>query len=262
MERYYSIGEIAKILNISTSKLRYYDKNRIISPEIRKENGYRYYSEKQIILLKKIMLATKSGFHLKEIKLLLSNREVEEKIIRNALERIREEISSLQSFEKSLEGILEKRAKKERDKLSTPIIENLDTIYGLKLMDETKIDEKCFMPEDFLRKIDQYEGNITLNIVEKKFKDLGERRVLGKTYIVLNKEELNKEVVLEGGKYLTLTTNKYFDDKEIKESFTKLLEWVKREKLSIVEDRVFIIFETEILNIRDEIYKIVIKLKD
>lgn len=53
MKNFYSIGEVAKILNISTSKLRYYDKNDIISHEIRKENGYRYYSEKQIVLLKK-----------------------------------------------------------------------------------------------------------------------------------------------------------------------------------------------------------------
>lgn len=262
MERYYSIGEIAKILNISTSKLRYYDKNRIISPEIRKENGYRYYSEKQIILLKKIMLATKSGFHLKEIKLLLSNREVEEKIIRNALERIREEIESLQNFEKSLENILEKRVNKDKEKLSVPIIEELETIYGLKIIDETKIKENCFMPEEFLRKIDEYEGSISLNIVEKKFKDLGERSILGKTYIVLNKKELNKEIVLERGRYITLTTNKYFDDKEIKESFTKLLEWVKREKLSIVEDRVFVIFETELLNIQDEVFKIAVKIKE
>ena len=52
MKNFYSIGEVAKILNISTSKLRYYDKNDIISLEIRKENGYRYYSEKQIVLLK------------------------------------------------------------------------------------------------------------------------------------------------------------------------------------------------------------------
>ena len=57
MRNFYSIGEVAKILNISTSKLRYYDKNDIISLEIRKENGYRYYSEKQIVLLKKISLA-------------------------------------------------------------------------------------------------------------------------------------------------------------------------------------------------------------
>lgn len=57
MKNFYSISEVAKILNISTSKLRYYDKNDIISLEIRKENGYRYYSEKQIVLLKKISLA-------------------------------------------------------------------------------------------------------------------------------------------------------------------------------------------------------------
>lgn len=53
MKNFYSIGEVAKILNISTSKLRYYDKNDIISPEIRKENGYRYYSGKTNSFIKK-----------------------------------------------------------------------------------------------------------------------------------------------------------------------------------------------------------------
>ena len=44
------------------------------------------------------------------------------------------------------------------------------------------------MPEEFLRKIDEYEENIRLNIVKKDFKDLGNKEITGKIYVVLDQK--------------------------------------------------------------------------
>ena len=45
----YTVGEIAKICNISASQLRYYDNIGVIKPSYRNpNNGYRYYTEEQI----------------------------------------------------------------------------------------------------------------------------------------------------------------------------------------------------------------------
>ena len=38
-----SIGEVARLFNISKDTLRYYDKIGILKPEVNKENGYRFY---------------------------------------------------------------------------------------------------------------------------------------------------------------------------------------------------------------------------
>ena len=208
MKNFYSIGEVAKILNISTSKLRYYDKNDIISPEIRKENGYRYYSEKQIVLLKKISLA------------------------------------------------------KRREKFFyTPRIEYFDNIYRTKIIDEIKVSEECFMLEEFLRKIDEYEENIRLNIVKKDFKDLGNKEITGKIYVVLDQKNNEEEIVINSGDYATISSIGHFDGEEGRKVLLELLSWIKENKILILDEKVYILFETEIINIKENVYKLAIRVK-
>lgn len=64
-----SIGEFSKICEVSTKTLRYYDEIGLIHPdEINPENGYRYYSIKQ---LKKMLFINRLKgycFSLEEIK--------------------------------------------------------------------------------------------------------------------------------------------------------------------------------------------------
>lgn len=63
------INEFAKAVGVSASLLRYYDERGILSPvEKNLFSGYRYYSEDQIELCKKIMLLKSAGFSLDEIK--------------------------------------------------------------------------------------------------------------------------------------------------------------------------------------------------
>lgn len=45
----YSIGKFSKITGISIPTLRYYDERRIIIPRVKKENGYRYYEDDQLL---------------------------------------------------------------------------------------------------------------------------------------------------------------------------------------------------------------------
>ncbi|MEK8128749.1 MerR family transcriptional regulator [Paenibacillus filicis] len=71
-----SIGEFSKICGVSTKTLRYYAEIELINPdEINPENGYRYYSIKQ---LKKMLLISRLKsyhFSLDEIKDLLDAEE-------------------------------------------------------------------------------------------------------------------------------------------------------------------------------------------
>ena len=69
----YSIGEIAKIKNISVKTLRYYhDIGLLIPIKINKESGYRYYSSSQLILIDMIQIAKKTNASLKSIKEMIS----------------------------------------------------------------------------------------------------------------------------------------------------------------------------------------------
>lgn len=68
----WTVNQISKLSKISTDSLRYYDKMGIISPK-RKENGYRYYDERDLILLKYTTVMKYAQFSLAEIKLILNS---------------------------------------------------------------------------------------------------------------------------------------------------------------------------------------------
>lgn len=68
----WTVNQISKLSKISTDSLRYYDKIGIVSPK-RGENGYRYYDERDLILLKYITVMKYAQFSLAEIKLILNS---------------------------------------------------------------------------------------------------------------------------------------------------------------------------------------------
>lgn len=64
----YTIGEVAKMLNLSISTLRYYDKEGLLIDLKRDKSGIRTFSDKDIEALKLIECLKKSGLQIKDIK--------------------------------------------------------------------------------------------------------------------------------------------------------------------------------------------------
>ena len=74
MESKFSIGEIAKIHNVSVQTLRHYDKIGLLTPSyINKETGYRYYSSKDFVIIDLIKQCKSMGLSLDEIKDIIHN---------------------------------------------------------------------------------------------------------------------------------------------------------------------------------------------
>lgn len=65
---YMSISEFAKISGVSRKALIFYDKIGLFSPACTAENGYRYYSYKQVSLITVINTMAELGIPLKEIR--------------------------------------------------------------------------------------------------------------------------------------------------------------------------------------------------
>ena len=69
MDNLFSIGELSKYQNISKQTLIFYDKIGLFRPAyVDPNNGYRYYSSKQIDYLDTILIMKKIGFSLTEIR--------------------------------------------------------------------------------------------------------------------------------------------------------------------------------------------------
>jgi DNA-binding transcriptional MerR regulator len=75
-KKLYSIGEIANLLGVSTSSLRFYDEAKIIVPMIRDDNGYRYYTDTQVMELMFILEMRRIDIPLNNIKKMLGEKEL------------------------------------------------------------------------------------------------------------------------------------------------------------------------------------------
>lgn len=77
-EKLYTIGEISKICNIKSSKLRYYDEIGLIRPYfVDEQTGYRYYSTNTILEIPILYYYQMLGFSLKEIRLMLERGDLD-----------------------------------------------------------------------------------------------------------------------------------------------------------------------------------------
>ncbi|PEH11084.1 transcriptional regulator, partial [Lactobacillus sp. UMNPBX1] len=70
----YTIGDLAKKLNIITRTIRYYDQKGLVKPSRVSESGYRLYSAKQVKQLKLIIFLKELGFSLKDIQKILEDK--------------------------------------------------------------------------------------------------------------------------------------------------------------------------------------------
>ncbi|MFC6322404.1 MerR family transcriptional regulator [Companilactobacillus baiquanensis] len=67
--RKFSIGEMARICNVSIQTLRYYDKIDLINPAERNpENNYRYYLIQQVFQINIIKYLQYAGLSIEEIR--------------------------------------------------------------------------------------------------------------------------------------------------------------------------------------------------
>lgn len=69
----YFIQQLASLAGVSVRTLHYYDEIGLLTPDHIKSNGYRYYGEKQLLLLQQILFFKELEFPLDEIKRILKS---------------------------------------------------------------------------------------------------------------------------------------------------------------------------------------------
>lgn len=106
MEKYLSIGEVAKLKGVGIKSLRYYDRLGILSPAyINPETGYRYYLPSQLILVDLISFCIRLNIPLKNFHgYVQKDMTIDiEKILSDARRITEEKMQTLQSNMRDLE---------------------------------------------------------------------------------------------------------------------------------------------------------------
>lgn len=98
---FYSIGEVAKMFNLPSSTIRYYDSEGLF-PNLKRESGIRKFSDNDLEGLRVIECLKKSGLEIKDIKLFMQwvsegkkTYPKRQELINKQKERIEEEIRNL-----------------------------------------------------------------------------------------------------------------------------------------------------------------------
>ena len=74
MKQWYA-NELSKLTQVSVRTLHHYDKIGLLKPGLRQSNGYRLYSEKDLLKLQQIIALKFFGFELSQINMLLAKHD-------------------------------------------------------------------------------------------------------------------------------------------------------------------------------------------
>ena len=123
-----TIGEFSNICRVSTKTLRYYAEIGLILPdEINPENGYRYYSIKQLEKMLLINRLKDYCFSLEEIKSIFESEERMDEVLFTALNKKKKEIAvKVQKFEDTLHQIDSGLSNLKKGKSIMSYMENID----------------------------------------------------------------------------------------------------------------------------------------
>lgn len=106
MSEHYTIGELAKIYNISVHTLRFYDKKEVFQPSMKNTaSGYRYYTPDQLYQLDLLLFLRELGFPVSDVKDIM-HRISSRDHLRDALQQqravIEEQIAALEAVRDKL----------------------------------------------------------------------------------------------------------------------------------------------------------------
>jgi len=110
----YTIGKVARLAGVSTDTLRYYEKERLITPASRTAVGYRLYNDEAVRRIRFIKHAQHCGFTLSDIQELVTLKQADnaccEDVRTLAIEkklRIAHKLRTLQAMSRALDNLIQ-----------------------------------------------------------------------------------------------------------------------------------------------------------
>ncbi|MCL2385909.1 MAG: MerR family transcriptional regulator [Defluviitaleaceae bacterium] len=143
MEKYMSVGELAREAGVSVRTVQFYDKSGLLKPASHSEGGNRLYTSKELVILHQIKGLKELGLSLTEIKermVSLDEPSAVLRILEGQKETIAANIQNLQDTLYALE-ILESEIKHSNSidftayaKVLSSVKENRDSLWAFKNM--------------------------------------------------------------------------------------------------------------------------------
>lgn len=242
-----TVGQMAELNRVSEQTLRLYDREGLLSPAKRGENGYRYYNIKQSAVLDMIRHMKSLGMQLKDIKIQLSNKDLGylEAVLHQKQKQIDEEIRELKVQRRAVERTLESY---ERFRAAPPdgtvVLEYIgrrqmyciDTgvnfyDHGIEVYEEVLAELRSRLSKDHLPQIYFCNAGTVLHR-----EDLLKRRFFStEVFVFVDREFVPDNLIstIPASNYLCIYCNSFHKEKEYAE---RLLERAERDGLTVCGD--------------------------
>jgi MerR family transcriptional regulator, thiopeptide resistance regulator len=104
-----TVSKLAERFNLSRTTILYYEKEGLLAPASRADNGYRWYGDKELIQLESIVNYRSFGLSIKEIKKLLTKpkESLQKKIMRQQFNYLEIAIKKLRQQQLAIVNFLE-----------------------------------------------------------------------------------------------------------------------------------------------------------
>ncbi|KYH34255.1 putative methyltransferase [Clostridium tepidiprofundi DSM 19306] len=130
MSKRYSINEVAKIFNITTNKLRFYEKKGLIKSLRDNTNNYRYYSKEHLVRIQTILMYRVLDFSIEDIQQVI-DENYKDNILNHFYKQwevVNDEMHRLRLLKDSIEELMDAMYESDDEKYVDKIIESAQRI--------------------------------------------------------------------------------------------------------------------------------------
>lgn len=258
----FTIGEFAKLKNITSETLRYYDRIGLLKPiKTDEKTGYRYYSILQYERLSTILELRQLGMSIEEIKKYFNNRNLNQSlnILKQKYNELEEKIKELKALEKSTkEKIKHLEYISKVDHSEEIIIKNIEKRYVItfdrEIFNEVELNYSYVELENELNEIAPIVGSNRYGAIigEKSSNNIIER--VFKLFLFIddtgNMDE-NKIKIIPKGDYVCMYYKGFIWD--ISSKIEKMIKFIEKENYEICGDIIEIVqIDISVTDIDDE----------
>ena len=241
LEIYFTTGEFAKLCGVKKQTLFHYDEIGLFSPAIIKENGYRYYSYRQLYIFTMILTLKDLHMPLKDIKTYLDTRTPETymQLLKEKLSEVDMAIADLIAIKNRLTTAAHHTALALNTEHAKPIlIEQEEEEYLIVSSDLSSATHKEF--STYMLEYIQFCNKYALTTHDSlgtliKFEDIanGRQDCFTSLYAKMHDTTVPSVIVKPKGLYATIYHHGSF--KGTYESYNKILEFIQRNHLEVGE---------------------------
>lgn len=269
-----TVGELAKLRNITAETLRHYDRVGLFKPDYVDENtGYRHYSIRQYEKLGTILELRQLGMTIEEIKRYLDNRNLNQSIsiLKEKYKELKEKIKELEALEKSTKEKIKHLENISKINDSDEItIKNIEERYVVTFdrvgRNSVELSYLCLDLENELNEIAPIVGSNRYGAVIEQTnndEDINTSKLFKLFIFIKDKNSVNPERlrVIRGGKYVCM----YYKGVvyEVKQKLDKMFAFIKENSYEICGDIIQIIqIDISVTDrIEEELFEIQIPIK-